>query len=57
MLAHTARTYDRGVAQVTMRRNFQFNWPALETALGAFAGISLRYQPVPRRVGAGGRQA
>ncbi len=30
MLAHIARTYDRGYAHFTTRQNIQFNWPALE---------------------------
>ncbi len=30
MLAHIARTYDKGYAHLTTRQNFQFNWPKLE---------------------------
>ncbi len=30
MLAHIARTYDRGYGHFTTRQNLQFNWPALE---------------------------
>ncbi len=30
MLAHIARTYDRGYGHFTTRQNIQFNWPALE---------------------------
>lgn len=29
MLAHIARTYDRGYAHVTTRQNVQYNWPKL----------------------------
>jgi len=29
MLAHIARTYDRGYGHFTTRQNIQFNWPAL----------------------------
>jgi len=29
MLAHIARTYDRGYGHVTTRQNIQFNWPEL----------------------------
>ena len=29
MLAHIARTYDRGYGHITTRQNIQFNWPAL----------------------------
>lgn len=29
MLAHIARTYDRGYGHVTTRQNMQFNWPKL----------------------------
>src|SRR5215510_13384953 len=29
MLAHIARTYDRGYGHFTTRQNLQFNWPAL----------------------------
>ena len=30
MLAHVARTYDRGFGHFTTRQNIQFNWPQLE---------------------------
>jgi sulfite reductase (NADPH) hemoprotein beta-component len=30
MLAHVARTWDRGVGHFTTRQNLQFNWPRLE---------------------------
>jgi sulfite reductase (NADPH) hemoprotein beta-component len=30
MLAHLARTYDRGYGHFTTRQNLQFNWPRLE---------------------------
>lgn len=30
MLAHIARTYDKGYAHLTTRQNFQYNWPKLE---------------------------
>ncbi|TPW31338.1 nitrite/sulfite reductase [Pararhizobium mangrovi] len=30
MLAHVARTYDRGYGHFTTRQNIQFNWPRLE---------------------------
>ncbi len=30
MLAHIARTYDRGYGHFTTRQNIQFNWPTLE---------------------------
>ncbi|MHA1158013.1 MAG: nitrite/sulfite reductase [Alphaproteobacteria bacterium] len=30
MLAHIARTYDRGYGHFTTRQNVQFNWPALK---------------------------
>ena len=30
MVAHIARTYDRGYAHLTTRQNFQYNWPKLE---------------------------
>src|SRR5712675_3610191 len=29
MLAHIARTYDRGYGHFTTRQNIQFNWPKL----------------------------
>ncbi|MEO2038753.1 MAG: nitrite/sulfite reductase, partial [Martelella sp.] len=29
MLAHVARTYDRGYGHFTTRQNIQFNWPKL----------------------------
>ncbi len=44
MLAHIARTYDRGFAHVTTRQNFQFNWPPLETVpdiLAELAGVQM----------------
>ncbi|MEN9580723.1 MAG: hypothetical protein RJA70_3732 [Pseudomonadota bacterium] len=30
MLAHIARTYDKGYAHLTTRQNVQYNWPTLE---------------------------
>src|SRR5712664_340093 len=30
MLAHVARTWDRGYGHFTTRQNIQFNWPRLE---------------------------
>ena len=30
MLAHIARTYDKGFGHFTTRQNIQFNWPRLE---------------------------
>src|SRR6266436_4248440 len=30
MLAHVARTWDRGYGHLTTRQNIQFNWPRLE---------------------------
>src|SRR5512147_1159048 len=30
MLAHIARTYDKGYGHFTTRQNIQYNWPALE---------------------------
>src|SRR5499425_1908698 len=30
MLAHVARTYDRGYGHFTTRQKLQFNWPALK---------------------------
>ncbi len=40
MLAHIARTYDRGFAHVTTRQNFQFNWPPLETVPDILAELA-----------------
>ncbi len=40
MLAHIARTYDRGYAHVTTRQNFQFNWPPLETVPDILAELA-----------------
>ena len=30
MLAHVARTYDRGTGHFSTRHNLQLNWPKLE---------------------------
>ena len=34
MLAHIARTYDRGYGHFTTRQNIQFNWPKLQGHAG-----------------------
>ena len=44
MLAHIARTYDRGYGHFTTRQNLQFNWPKLEAVpeiLGLLASVQM----------------
>lgn len=44
MLAHIARTYDRGYGHFTTRQNLQFNWPRLESVpeiLGLLASVQM----------------
>ncbi len=44
MLAHIARTYDRGYGHFSTRQNIQFNWPALEAVpdiLGELATVQM----------------
>ena len=40
MLAHIARTYDRGYGHFTTRQNIQFNWPALKDIPDALADLA-----------------
>src|SRR3984957_18778538 len=40
MLAHIARTYDRGYGHFTTRQNIQFNWPALERVPDILADLA-----------------
>ena len=40
MLAHIARTYDRGYAHFTTRQNVQFNWPKLERVPDILADLA-----------------
>src|SRR6201993_3266892 len=40
MLAHIARTYDRGYGHFTTRQNIQFNWPKLETVPDILAELA-----------------
>jgi sulfite reductase (NADPH) hemoprotein beta-component len=40
MLAHVARTYDRGYGHFTTRQNIQFNWPALESVPDILAELA-----------------
>ncbi|MGD8349553.1 MAG: nitrite/sulfite reductase, partial [Gammaproteobacteria bacterium] len=40
MLAHIARTYDRGYGHFTTRQNIQFNWPELERAPRILADLA-----------------
>ncbi len=40
MLAHIARTYDRGYGHFTTRQNIQYNWPALETVPDILADLA-----------------
>ncbi|MEN8261228.1 MAG: nitrite/sulfite reductase [Pseudomonadota bacterium] len=40
MLAHIARTYDKGFAHVTTRQNIQFNWPKLEQVPDILADLA-----------------
>lgn len=39
-LAHVARVYDKGVAHVTTRQNFQLNWPIFEEVPKIFAELA-----------------
>ena len=39
-LAHVARKYDKGVAHVTTRQNFQLNWPIFEEVPKIFAELA-----------------
>ena len=44
MLAHIARTYDKGYAHFSTRQNIQFNWPALDQVpqiLGELATVQM----------------
>jgi sulfite reductase (NADPH) hemoprotein beta-component len=44
MLAHIARTYDRGYGHFTTRQNIQYNWPKLEQVpdiLADLAGVEM----------------
>ncbi|MFA5940248.1 MAG: nitrite/sulfite reductase [Sinimarinibacterium sp.] len=40
MLAHIARTYDKGYGHFTTRQNIQFNWPKLETVPDILADLA-----------------
>ncbi|MBY3596939.1 nitrite/sulfite reductase [Rhizobium bangladeshense] len=40
MLAHIARTYDRGYGHFTTRQNLQFNWPKLSEIPDALANLA-----------------
>ncbi|NKM44396.1 nitrite/sulfite reductase [Rhizobium leguminosarum bv. viciae] len=40
MLAHIARTYDRGYGHFTTRQNLQFNWPKLSAIPDALADLA-----------------
>ncbi len=40
MLAHIARTYDKGYAHITTRQNIQYNWPALESVPDILADLA-----------------
>ena len=40
MLAHIARTYDKGYCHVTTRQNIQFNWPRLEQVPDILADLA-----------------
>ncbi|ANM17020.1 nitrite/sulphite reductase protein [Rhizobium sp. N541] len=40
MLAHIARTYDRGYGHFTTRQNLQFNWPKLSEIPDALADLA-----------------
>lgn len=40
MLAHIARTYDKGYGHVTTRQNIQFNWPKLERVPDILADLA-----------------
>jgi sulfite reductase (NADPH) hemoprotein beta-component len=40
MLAHIARTYDRGYGHFTTRQNIQYNWPSLERVPDILADLA-----------------
>ena len=40
MLAHIARTYDRGLGHFTTRQNIQYNWPTLERVPDILADLA-----------------
>ncbi len=40
MLAHIARTYDKGFGHITTRQNIQYNWPKLETVPDILADLA-----------------
>ena len=40
MLAHIARTYDKGYGHFTTRQNIQYNWPALERVPDILADLA-----------------
>src|SRR6202171_2032087 len=40
MLAHIARTYDRGYGHFTTRQNIQYNWPKLEQVPDILADLA-----------------
>jgi len=40
MLAHIARTYDRGLGHFTTRQNIQYNWPPLERVPDILADLA-----------------
>ncbi len=40
MLAHIARTYDKGYGHFTTRQNIQFNWPKLESVPDILADLA-----------------
>lgn len=40
MLAHIARTYDKGYAHITTRQNIQFNWPELNKVPDILADLA-----------------
>ncbi len=40
MLAHIARTYDKGFGHFTTRQNVQFNWPKLEDVPAILADLA-----------------
>lgn len=40
MLAHIARTYDKGYGHFSTRQNIQFNWPRLETVPDILADLA-----------------
>jgi dissimilatory sulfite reductase (desulfoviridin) alpha/beta subunit len=42
MLAHIARTYDKGYGHFTTRQNIQFNWPKLSDMPAILADLAER---------------